>query len=181
MGDMTTMPLHEWTVDDLDALPDDGLRYELVDGVLLVSAAPSQLHQLALTNLVHLMVGACPLPMRTLVAPVDVRFSRTRQLQPDLTVFPSLDLTGTVPRALPLLAVEVLSPSTRAVDRTLKRQVFQDGGIPSYWLLDPLEPSLTVLQLVDASYEQVAHVAGEQPYDAVSPFAVRVVPAELVR
>lgn len=75
----------------------------------------------------------------------------------------------------------MLSPSTRAVDRTLKRQVFQDGGIPSYWLLDPLEPSLTVLQLVDASYEQVAHVAGEQPYDAVSPFAVRVVPAELVR
>ena len=181
MSAMTTMPLREWTVDDLDDLPDDGLRYELVDGVLLVSAAPSDAHQLALTNLVVLMATACPLPLRTLVAPVDVRFSRTRQLQPDLTVFPELDLTGSRPRGLPLLAVEVLSPSTRAVDRTLKRQVFQDGGIRSYWLVDPFEPSLTVLELVDGAYIETAFVTGEQGYDAEVPFPVRVVPADLVR
>lgn len=90
---MMTMPMREWTVEDLAALPDDGLRYELVDGVLLVSAAPSDQHQLALTNLVALLVTTCPLPMRTLVAPVDVRFSQTRQLQPDLLVLPELDLT----------------------------------------------------------------------------------------
>jgi len=180
MSAMTTMPLREWTVDDLDDLPDDGLRYELVDGVLLVSAAPSDAHQLALTNLVVLMATACPLPMRTLVGPVDVRFSSTRQLQPDLTVFPGLDLTSDRPRALPLLAVEVLSPSTRVVDRTLKRQVFQDGGIPSYWLVDPFEPSLTVLELVDGTYVEVAVVTGEQRYDATVPFPVQVVPADLV-
>lgn len=181
MTHMTTMPLHDWTVDDLDTLPDDGLRYELVDGVLLVSAAPSDQHQLALTNLVALMVTTCPFPLRTLVAPVDVRFSRTRQLQPDLIVLPDQQLGGPAVRPLPLLVVEVLSPSTRAVDLTLKRHVFEQGGIPSYWLLDPFTPSLTVLELVDGTYVETASVTGEQAYDAVVPFPVRVVPADLVR
>ena len=181
MTDMSLMPHREWTVDDLDALPDDGRRYELVDGVLLVSAAPSDVHQFALTNLVILMGTTCPFPMRMLVAPVDVTFSRTRQLQPDLLVVPSLDLTSDAPRAMPLLVVEVLSPSTRAVDLTLKRHVFEQGGIPSYWVLDPLTPSLTVLELRDGAYVEIASVVGDEAYDATVPFAVRVVPADLLR
>jgi len=181
MSTVTTMPLHDWTVDDLDALPEDGLRYELVDGVLLVSAAPSYVHQLALTNLVALMVTTCPHPLQTLVALVDVRFSPTRQLQPDLIVLPDQQRGGPALRPLPLLAVEVLSPSTRAVDLTLKRHVFEQGGIASYWLLDPLAPSLTVLELVDGVYVETAVVMGEKGHDAVRPFPVRVVPADLVR
>ena len=181
MTTVTTMPLHDWTVDDLDALPDDGLRYELVDGVLLVSAAPSDQHQLALTNLVALMVAACPRPLRTLVAPVDVRFSPTRQLQPDLLVLPDQQLGGPAVRPLPVLVVEVLSPSTQAVDLTLKRHVFEQGGVPWFWLVDPLTPSLTVLELVERAYVEVVTVTGDQPFDAVLPFPVRVVPADLVR
>lgn len=77
--------------------------------------------------------------------------------------------------------VEVLSPSTRAVDVTLKRHVFEQAGIPSYWLLDPLVPSLMVLELVEGAYVERASVTGKQGYDAVVPFAVRVVPADLVR
>lgn len=181
MTDVTLMPYREWTVEDLDGLPDDGRRYELVDGVLLVSAAPSDVHQLALTNLVALMVTTCPFPMRTLVAPVDVRFSDTRQLQPDLLVLPDQQLGGPAARSLPLLVVEVLSPSTRAVDLTLKRHVFEQGGIPSYWVLDPLTPSLTVLELRDSGYAEMATVVGAEPYDATVPFTVRMVPADLVR
>jgi len=181
MTTVTTMPSHDWTVDDLDALPEDGLRYELVDGVLLVSAAPSYLHQLALTNLIVLLATRCPHPLQTLVAPVDVRFSPTRQLQPDLIVLPDQQRGGPDVRPVPLLVVEVLSPSTRAVDLTLKRHVFEQGGIASYWLLDPLAPSLTVLELVDGAFVETVVVVGEQGYDAVRPFPVRVVPADLVR
>ena len=127
------------------------------------------------------MGTTCPLPMRTLVAPVDVTFSRTRQLQPDLLVVPALDLSSDAPRAMPLLVVEVLSPSTRAVDLTLKRHVFEQGGIPSYWVLDPFTPSLTVLELREGAYVEIASVVGDEPYDATVPFPVRVVPADLLR
>lgn len=84
--------------------------------------------------------------------------------------------------ATPLLAIEVLSPSTRPVDRTLKRAVFQDAGVPSYLMVDPsIVASLTVLELVDGQYVERASVFGDQPSEPVSPYPVRVVPADLVR
>lgn len=167
-----------WTADDLASFPDDGLRYELVDGVLLVSAAPSEEHQIALGNLYFLLRLVVPEELRVHVAPFDVRFGPRRQLQPDLVVLPkdrsAVDRT-------PVLVVEVLSPSTSATDRTLKRHVLEQGGIASYWLVDPLAPSLTVLGLQEGSYVEVAVVTGEQRYTASSPFAVEVVPAALLQ
>jgi len=167
-----------WTPEDLDRFPDDGLRYELVDGVLLVSAAPSEEHQIALGNLYLLLAPAAPADLRVFLAPFDVRLDPRRLLQPDIVVVPK-DRAAVDRR--PLLVVEVLSPSTRAVDSTLKRHVFEQGGVPAYWQVDPLDPSLTVLELRDGAYVEVAVVRGEQAHDATVPFAVRVVPAELVR
>ena len=166
-----------WTADDLDGFPDDGLRYELVDGVLLVSAAPSEEHQIALGNLHLLLSAAAPRELRVFFAPYDVRFTPRRQLQPDAVVVPR---DRSAPDRRPLLVVEVLSPSTRATDSTLKRHVFEQGGVPAYWLVDPLAPSLTVLELRDGAYEQVAHAAGDDAVDVTSPFAVRVVPSALL-
>lgn len=173
-----TAPEGGWTADHLAAFPDDGLRYELVDGVLLVSAAPSEEHQIALGNVYFLLRLTVPEHLRVHVAPFDVRFAPRRQLQPDLVVLPK---DRTLTDRSPLLVVEVLSPSTCATDSTLKRQVFQDGGAPSYWLVDPLAPSVTVLEPVDGAYREILVVAGEQAYDAVWPFPVRIVPAELTR
>ena len=80
---MTVMPRdREWTVDDLARTPDDGLRYELVDGVLLVSAAPSTMHQIVVVELVSLLRSCCPDEARALVAPTDYQPTRTRSLQP---------------------------------------------------------------------------------------------------
>ena len=180
MASVTVMPQREWTADDLDGLPDDGLRYELVDGVLLVSAAPNTTHQLALANLFFLLMQAAPPGLRVLPAPTDVRFSPRRQLQPDLCVVQRSAIGGARIEVPPLLAVEVLSPSTRTVDRTVKRSVFEDGGVPAYWLVDPLRPSLTVLELVGGAYLERATVLDEEPYDAVLPFPVRVVPSALL-
>lgn len=181
MSTMTTMPVSgDWTVDDLDALPDDGLRYELVDGVLLVSPSPRVPHQVAQAELLVLLHAAAPPHLRVLAAPLDVTFSRTRLLQPDLVVFDREQLRGPKADGLPLLAVEVLSPSTRATDLTLKRHVLEQAGVASYWLLDPEVPSLTVLELVDGVYEQVAVAVGEDELVVDRPFPVRVVAAALV-
>jgi len=182
MGAVTTMPASgDWTVDDLDTLPDDGLRYELVDGVLLVSPSPRVLHQLAQAELLFLLRSAVPSHLKVLAAPLDITFGRTRLLQPDLVVLDRDQLRGAKVAGLPLLAVEVLSPSTRATDLTLKRHVFEQAGVASYWLLDPDVPSLTALELVDGAYVEAAVVTGDEVYAATLPFPVRVVPAELVR
>lgn len=82
---------------------------------------------------------------------------------------------------MPLLAVEVLSASTRATDATLKRHVLEQAGVASYWLLDPEAPSLTVLELEGGTYREVAAVRGDEPFLAQRPFAVPVVPADLLR
>ncbi len=172
-----TVPEGGWTADDLAAFPDDGLRYELVDGVLLVSAAPSEQHQIAVLETAVLLRSVAPPHLRVLTAPYDVRLGVDRQLQPDVVVLPK---DRTVADRTPLLVVEVLSPSTRATDSTLKRLVFEQGGVPAYWLLDPLEPSLTVLRLVDGVYREQARVRDQQSYATDWPFPVRVVPRELL-
>jgi Uma2 family endonuclease len=182
MTSVTTMPrAGDWTVDDLDQLPDDGLRYELVDGVLLVSPSPIVPHQLAVTELLLRLGSAAPAHLRVLTAPLDITFSRTRRLQPDIVVLHQEQLTGPKVQGIPLLAVEVLSPTTRATDLTLKRHVFEQAGVPSYWLFDPEVPALSVLELGDGVYRDVAHVQSAEPYDATAPFPVTIVPSELVR
>jgi Uma2 family endonuclease len=180
MAVVTIMPATgEWTVDDLDRLPDDGLRYELVDGVLLVSPSPLVPHQVALTRLLLRLAQAAPPDLEALAAPLDITFSRTRLLQPDVVVLRRDQLTGPKVEGIPLLAVEILSRSSRATDSTLKRHVFEQAGVPSYWLLDPDVPALTVLELTDGAYVEQAHVTGDESYHAEWPFAVTLVPSEL--
>ena len=82
----------------------------------------------------------------------------------------------------PLLATEVLSPSTRLYDLNTKRSAYEKMGVPSYWIVDPNAPgALTVFELDDAGrYQQVAHVEGDAEFDATRPFPVTIVPARLL-
>jgi Uma2 family endonuclease len=136
-------PRIEWTLEMVHALPDDGNRYELIDGELLVSAAPSWLHQRVLAELFALMhpyaksLGG----YEVLFAPGAVQFNERRELQPDLTAWrfgPGPDGARVVgdERTL-LLTVEALSPSTARNDRYKKRPVFQQHGVTEYWIVDP--------------------------------------------
>lgn len=175
----TGLPPPPWTVEDLADFPDDGLRYELLDGALLVSPAPTMPHQDAALSLYALLRSARPPHLKVLGAPLDVRLSPTRLVQPDVLVVRRVDAQGRTLAGIPVLAVEVLSPSTRLRDRSLKRAAFEEAGVASYWLLDPDEPALTALELTDGGYEQVAHVRGDEAFDATLPFPVRVVPSEL--
>ena len=180
MSAVTTLPYSgPFTRDDLEHMPDDGHRYELLDGTLLVSPAPRLPHQRVVGNLYVLLRAACPPELEVILAPFDVVLADDTVLEPDLLVAPRSQLTERDLPGPPLLAVEVLSPSTRRIDLLLKRDRLQAAGVPSYWLVDPDEPSLTALELRDGAYAEVAVVRGAQEWTAEQPFPVEVRPADL--
>jgi Uma2 family endonuclease len=182
MPTVTTLPFSgPFTRADLERMPDDGHRYELIDGTLLVSPAPSFRHQRAVANLHLLLAAACPADLVVMLAPFAVGLADDTELQPDLLVAPRSQFTERDLPGPPLLAVEVLSPSTGRIDLLLKRDRLQAAGTSSYWLIDPDEPSLTALQLVGDAYREAAVVRGEQTWTAEQPFPVTIRPADLPR
>ncbi len=172
-----------FTVTDLEGMPDDGRRYELIDGELLVSPAPGWPHQEAALTLYMVLRQACPATLRVLAAPFAVRPDKFNEVQPDVLVARYGDLTEDGLPRTPLLAVEVISPTSRLRDASLKKAVYARLGTPSCWLVDPRpdKPSLTGFELADGEYAEAGQMAGDQPWDAARPFPVRVIPADLVR
>lgn len=175
-------PLHPGPITraELDAMPDDGRRHELLDGVLLVTPAPAPRHQVAVSRLNRLLGSVCPAGLEVLVAPLDVVLSDDTVLEPDVLVARFADLTERDLPKPPLLAVEVLSPSTRRYDLLLKRSRYEAAGTPSYWVVDPDEPSVTAWELRDGAYAEAGRASGDEALELALPFPVRVVPAELV-
>lgn len=178
---MTVLPRdHPWTVADLELLPDDGLRYELVDGTLLVSAAPSKQHQRVVGNLYLILRAACPPELEVFLAPTDYQPTSIRSLQPDLLVVERDDPGGGAVTTPPALAVEVLSPSSRSVDLVLKRELYEQAGVRSYWVVDPDELTVRAWALRDDRLdEQAAALDGST--DLPGPLAVRILATDLVR
>ena len=170
-----------FTVEDLDRMPDDGRRYELVDGVLFVSPAPSVQHQLVLMALAVQLDGVRPQGIRVLHGP-GVRMAMDTELIPDLVVVRFEQLRGVMITEPPLLAVEIRSPSTALVDLNIKKAVYERFGIGAYWIVVPEvgKPELMAFELRDGRYEQVAQVSGDQAFAAVRPFPVEIVPSRLV-
>jgi Uma2 family endonuclease len=170
-----------FTVDDLDRMPDDGHRYELVDGVLLVSPAPRVPHQVVLLRLSVLLDQARPPDLFVVPGP-GVRMSDDTELIPDLVVIGKDQLAGRRVIRPPLLAVEIQSGSTALFDLNTKKAVYERFGIGSYWVVVPDvdQPELIAFELRDGRYEQVAHVTGGKPFRAQRPFPVEIVPASLV-
>lgn len=136
------MPL-EWTSSMLAALPDDGNRYELLDGVLAVTPAPAWSHQRVTSRVYRLLdayIEAHALG-EVFFAPADVEFSPKRLLQPDIFVVPlrpdGVCAEGYKDVERLMLAVEVLSPSTARRDRGVKRDIYLDEDVAEYWIVDP--------------------------------------------
>ncbi|MGH8774772.1 MAG: Uma2 family endonuclease [Jiangellaceae bacterium] len=180
---MTVMPraTDDWTVDDLDLLPEgDGLRYELVDGMLLVSPAPWPRHQVVSGQLFKLLDASCPPHLKVLYAPVDWRPDRRNSLEPDLLVVPKADIGERNITAVLALAVEILSPSSRLRDTTLKFVKYAEGGITSYWIIEPAVPSLVAYDLVEDAYVEVTHAVGGEQVTLERPYRVTVSPAALL-
>ncbi|MDT7786534.1 MAG: hypothetical protein QOF58_4953 [Pseudonocardiales bacterium] len=170
-----------FTVEDLEGMPDDGNRYELIDGTLLVSPAPGFRHQKIVAMLVVTLHPICPSGLHVLPAPFAVRPSPTLEVRPDLLVCRDSDLTEKLLPVAPLLAVEILSPSTALIDLNTKKAVYERMGVPTYWIIDPEVPALTVFEFgTDGLYEQTAVVKADEVFEATAPFPVRFSPAELL-
>jgi Uma2 family endonuclease len=145
MGMAVSIPLY--TVDDLEHFPDDGNRYELLDGVLLVTPLASQQHQIIASRLsAYLTVGIGPHGGTHVVGPGAVtRLPRT-QLQPDVLVYPArfpVNAPWTVVTEH-WLAVEIFSPSSKIYDRDFKRGAYLTLGVREVWLVDADEREIEV-------------------------------------
>jgi Uma2 family endonuclease len=131
----------EWTVADLAGMPDDGQRYEVIDGELFVTPSPALRHQDAISALFLLLAPYVAKERigHLVLAPADVTFSPRRGVQPDLFVAPLVNRRRPKDyseiRKL-ILAVEVLSPSSARADRVVKRALYRDEGVDEYWLVD---------------------------------------------
>jgi Uma2 family endonuclease len=165
---------------DLDAMPEGDNRYELIDGALIVTPAPSWRHQAAVLNLALRLKSQCPSDMQVFIAPLDVVYADDTVLQPDVLVVRRSDLGEHSLEGHPVLAVEVLSPSTRHIDLAFKRARYEVAGCPSYWAIEPLEPSIVCWKLRGGRYVEVARAAETQAITLGAPFPVTLAPAELI-
>jgi Uma2 family endonuclease len=171
-----------FTVADLDKLPEDGRRYELLAGVLVVSPRPTTVHQLAATKLATLLENACADDLCVLAEPA-VQLSADTEFDPDVVVVRQQDVGGTKITAPPLLVAEIRSPSTALIDLNRKKAAYQRFGVQSYWIVnpDPQEPSITAFELRDGRYALLAKATGSELLEADRPFGVEVVPAFLLK
>lgn len=174
------------TWDDLDALPDDGLRHELIDGAFVMTPAPGLPHQRVVTAVVLALADKLRgTGLEVLSGPYDVALPNPLTgldvLEPDVLVARTPDLGERGITVAPALVVEVRSPSTARRDQGRKREIYENAGVASYWLIDPREPSLTVLELRGGRYEVAGQAVGDQWLEVTSPIRLRLNPAHLVR
>jgi Uma2 family endonuclease len=162
---------------------DCGFRHDLIDGELFVAPSPNYLHQLVAQRLLLALLPAAPPTLQVVGLPLNLFIDEHTVLQPDLTVVRSnRDYGLVIDPSDVLLVVEVLSPSTRRIDLQRKRAVYEAAGIPSYWIIDPLEPSMVALRRDQSgSYEEVASARGDEALLVDEPFTLSVTPSLLVR
>lgn len=157
----------QWTYVDYLALPDDGRRYEIIEGVLYVVNAPNSDHQYAVTEIAAEMrnfVKANSLG-RVLVAPFEVHLAEdSRPVMPDV-LFVRADRWPQERIQLfeggPDLVVEVVSPSSMRVDRVVKFTAYERAGVPEYWIVNPSTRSIEVYTLSNGEYGLLGEYSGD--------------------
>jgi len=172
------------TYQDYAALPDDGRRYEIHDGELSVTPAPGRTHQhvvLRLGAALDAHVTARGLG-EVYIAPFDVILADTTIVQPDV-IFVANDRLAIFSErgaeSAPTLAIEVLSPSSRHIDRSRKLQLYTRHAVPHYWIVDPERRVIEVYRLAAGVYD-VPDTFGDDSLTDMPPFeGLRLDPASL--
>jgi Uma2 family endonuclease len=167
-----------YTADMVRAMPDDGNRYEVVYGELLVTPAPRLWHQVLVKRLalgIELYLRKQPVG-ELLTAPADISWGPDVLVQPDVFVADlneARTLTWSEIRTL-LLVAEVLSPSTTRVDRFLKRLRYRQAGVPLYWVVDGEARSVEVWTPAD-DFPRIEHGRlAWHPAGAREPFTLEL-------
>ncbi|MCW2620678.1 MAG: hypothetical protein JWL64_280 [Frankiales bacterium] len=178
---VTTAHPAPWTVDDLHALPEDGMRHELLDGTLLVNPLPSIGHQLAAARLSTALAAAAGEAYEVLEA-VGVLLP-AGLLVPDVVVAhaPAVHRGGRELRAADVVAVvEIVSPSSRTQDRSWKPEAYAEAGIATYLRVELDEPAVFAFTLVDARYSEEHVLRGSTSRELHVPFAISLAATDLV-
>lgn len=171
----------EWTVEMVDALPDDGQRYEIIDGELYVTPAPAEIHQLVaghLYALLHAYLRGSNVG-RAIISPADVRRGdRTRnRVQPDVFVVrlhegkrPSYpyDLGDL------MLAIEIASPSDPRLDYQIKRELYLRENVTEYWIINPDARNVSRWHGSDDPGEVLSHRVVWHPGGMPEPFVLEL-------
>jgi Uma2 family endonuclease len=176
-------PDADWTLDDLDAFPEDGRRHEIIEGSLLVSPAPALPHFRALTYLHRLLIRQAPDEYVVGQNAGVLRHAiKQTYLIPDLLIVRDETLNRDGKALMPaevLLAVEALSPSSTSVDTVLKLLHYARMGIPQYWIVDPGAAMLTVLRVPDGdAYKEKIVVRAGTRWTTDDPFDIELDPAD---
>lgn len=163
------------TYHDLQQIPPDRNRYELIEGELFVAAAPNIEHQRKVGRLYVTLVQHAE--QRDLgevfVAPCDVVFDDSTVLEPDIVFVSKARQSIVTPACImgsPDLVVEVLSDSSRTIDRFVKRDRYAEFGVPEYWLFDPFEPRIEVLHLEGRKYRLIGSFGATDTLEASLTF-----------
>ncbi len=160
--------------DDYVALPDDGKRYELHEGELVVTPSPGTRHQEVFVTLT-ILLGAHVWRSgrgKLLAAPYDCIVSDITVVQPDLLYLDDTRVGLVSARGLegaPTLAIEILSPSTAQIDRRRKMALYAAHDVTWYWIVDPSVRTIEVYRLSDRVYNLDVRLDGDEPR-ALSPF-----------
>jgi len=157
---------------DLESITDVHRRYELVDGTLLVSPSPRPLHQRVVARLLAALTPVCPADCEVLPAPVDVVLDEHTVMIPDVVVGRRDTFTERALVGVPVLAIEVVSPSSQHIDLHLKPARLASAGCPFYWVIDPRVPSVNCFRLVGEAYELVASGRDDELVVLDEPFAL---------
>jgi len=156
----------QWTYSDYAALPDDGRRYELMDGVLLMSPSPSPNHQFIVGRLFFYLCQCIDFAGlgRVLHAPLDVELALDTVCQPDVLVLLGENMRKIAKKRIigaPDLAIEVASPGTAVYDRLSKAYAYARTGVAEYWIVDPNACSVEVFVLQDHVYHSLGMFQGK--------------------
>ena len=170
-------PSGAWTTDDLEAMPEDGLRRELLDGVLLVSPSPTNIHQIIAGRLMVALEANCPLDKQVTQA-VDIRLDARRSFCPDVLVITSDAARRTGRLYAPhevVLAVEIVSPTSQSMDRITKPALFAGAGIPYYWRIETEDEIVVHTYRIDPVHE-IYEPAGtfRDVIDTPQPWAIEI-------
>jgi len=142
-------------------MPDDGARYEIVDGNLeMMSPAPSTTHQAVSGELEFILKQSCKSDYLIFHAPVDVILSKTNVLQPDILLIHRSRLEIVTEHGIegpPDLVVEILSPGSRSRDKITKMKTYAKYDVPEYWIVDTSSRTLEQYRLMDAEKLYVLH------------------------
>ena len=162
------------TYEDYAALPNDGKRYELHEGELSLMGAPSARHQIIIGNLYFILRPHVQVSGRgqLFLSPFDCIMSDITVVQPDLVYVDEARRRLLSERALegaPTLAIEVLSPSSRHIDRRLKMTLYAKHVVDWYWIVDGDALTIDAYRLEDAGYRPDAQLEGTAPR-ALPPF-----------